>query len=135
MKKKPINMAFSRGLTLVELITVLLLLGVIYSFAVPGYFKSIERGKGKHAAFNLQSIYNAQKRYKLATGSYYLCDPCMPQIKSDLGVDLNDSYFTYRIIAGTGFTAVATRTSGECVDRTMTVTQDGSQTEKECNLW
>lgn len=135
MQKKPVKNRRFCGVTLIELLVVFFIVGIMLSFALPSYYKTAERSRAKRAAFNLQAIYNAEKRYKLAHGSYYACNPCLSQIKNELGVDLTDNYFDYTIEAGTDFRAIATRRGGLCAGKTMSVTQDGSQIAKECDLW
>ncbi|MFA7677561.1 MAG: prepilin-type N-terminal cleavage/methylation domain-containing protein, partial [Candidatus Omnitrophota bacterium] len=107
------NLGNPKAITLVELIIVLVILGIIFVFAIPSYQKSIERSRAKNAEFNLIAIYNAQKRYKLDTGGYYSCSaaPCDVQdIKENLGVEISDPYFIYAISGGaTIFTAEAKR--------------------------
>jgi len=134
-----ISLAKKPAVSLLEILLVVAIIGIVVAFAIPGYQRAIEKSRGRHAEFNLMSIYNAQKRYKLDNNQYYSCDPVCTNdlILQTLDVDIADSYFTYNIVVvGIGFTATAKRVGGEfCNGDTMTVNQDSSQPIKGCIVW
>lgn len=130
------------SVTVIEIIIVVVIIGIISSFAIPSYQNSIERSKAENAEFNLLAIYNAEKRYKLDQGSYYYCtaDPCnLTNLKNNLGVDISEPYFDYRITKPAGinsFKAEAIRKPGNlCEGKKMTVTESGSTINKGCQIW
>lgn len=125
-----------------EIIIVVVIIGIVTSFAVPSYRNSIERSKAETAEFSLLAIYNAEKRYKLDQGDYYYCssNPCsQAELKDNLGVDVSDPYFTYRIIDPAGannFQAEAIKKPGGlCENKKLTVTESGSTINKGCSIW
>ncbi|MCF7908014.1 MAG: prepilin-type N-terminal cleavage/methylation domain-containing protein [Candidatus Omnitrophica bacterium] len=130
----------NKSFSLVEIITVIIILGILAAIASPSYHRMIERSRGKHAEFNLMAVYNAQKRHRLAQKTYYQCvsAPCGSQeLEDHLGVYINDPYFNYGIVANTTtFTATATRiNSNLCLGATMNVSDSGSEPIKGCDLW
>ncbi|MCQ9204699.1 MAG: prepilin-type N-terminal cleavage/methylation domain-containing protein [Omnitrophica bacterium] len=140
MKKKAINTIKRQTFSLLEIMVVLVIMGIVLSFAVPSYQGSIERSKGKIASLTLVSIYNAQKRHKLDNmGVYYICDPCSKQsIKLNLGINIDDKFFDYTITASVtgGFNATATRhDEGLCANEQMFVTEIRGRIGQTCDFW
>ena len=123
------------GFSLLEIIIVLVVLGVILTFAIPSYDNSLKKGRNKNAEFNLIVIYNAQKRHKLDNGVYYGCgESCTSAlINENLDLDVLDPYFDYKIVSDSGeqFKAYATSRDSE---RCYMVTQSGSEISQECDL-
>lgn len=127
MKKKALHTIRRPTFSLLEIMVVLVIMGIVLSFAVPSYQGSIERSKGRVANFTLVTIYNAEKRFRLNNNiaAYYTCDPgCTNQlIKQNLDVNVGDEHFNYIIqVDGDGFRAIATRNSGACANNRLTIT-------------
>ena len=57
------------GFTLTELLTVVLIVAILTSIALPQYRKSIRRAEAMESLVNLRSLYNAARRYKAATSA------------------------------------------------------------------
>jgi len=137
----------SQSLTLIELVTVSLILAIVISLTLPRYAKSIERSKARAVSSALKLIYSAQQRYKLDNGDYFSCTAdCQPkEVYDALGITLATNYFTYTIVktgdaANPGFTATAKRKNeGPCKSQTMTIKNDRGATESEitkgCAIW
>lgn len=133
------------GFTLMELLVVLIIIGVLVVLNTYGFGKTSEKNKAKQAEANLRVIYSAQQRYFLDQGGYYACasQPCdNDNITTDLGVDINDDYFNYSIIATNSpvasFNATAARLSPSqgCDGERMTINSSGGQVEKGClGIW
>ncbi len=128
--------------TLVEIIVILVLISILYSIAVPTYEKLMEKNKAEAANFNLVSIYNAEKRYKLdmGTNQYFACGATcnMNTLNNTLSTYINDNNFTYGIVldAVEGFRAQATRVGGNlCNGNKMTITGTNSEITKGCSVW
>ena len=127
--------------SLLELTIVVIMVAIIATFAIPGYYKAIEKTRGKDAEATLIAIYNAQKRYKLDSPDqeYFDCGGSCTrvEVKDNLGIEIEDTYFDYSIRStGNRFTAEAKRKNqGPCKNKIMSVTDSGSQVIKGCRIW
>ncbi|MFA5304702.1 MAG: hypothetical protein WDL99_03470 [Candidatus Omnitrophota bacterium] len=120
----------------------IIIIAILYSITVPTYGKLMEKNKAEAANFNLISIYNAEKRYKLDNESsqYFTCGAvCDLAVLNDtLSVYINDNNFTYGVVpdATGGFKATATRVGGNlCNGKTMAVVGTNSEVIKGCQAW
>ncbi len=68
---KNINEFLSKGFTLVEVLTVTVILGVMAGLAIPTYNGIIEKQGANEAYVNLQTIYRAEKLYHAKNGTYW----------------------------------------------------------------
>ena len=60
---------------LIELLVVLIVIGVLISFAVPGYINFTQRTRDKGAQTNLMVLHAALENYRIDNGQY-LSTPC-----------------------------------------------------------
>lgn len=58
------------GITLVELAVVIVVIGVLASFGVPRFIRSVERSKAAEAFTYLAAVREAQERYSAREGTY-----------------------------------------------------------------
>jgi prepilin-type N-terminal cleavage/methylation domain-containing protein len=65
------NLCAKKSFTLMEIIIVVIILGVIASFAIPSYFKSMECSYRDDAINQLKAIYGAEQIYYARTGTYW----------------------------------------------------------------
>ena len=118
-----------RGFTLIELLIVIIVIGILATFAVPQYFKAVERAKVGKAKNALMLAVKANKLYMAEHDAY-----------SALMTDLNE-YIEMPNISGSGVVdtdwtytcadtgaATATRTGGGTAYNTETIIMnaDGS---------
>jgi prepilin-type N-terminal cleavage/methylation domain-containing protein len=59
-----------KGFTLVELAVVIVIVGVLATFGVPRFLKSVERSKATEAFAYLSAVREAQERYHAREGTY-----------------------------------------------------------------
>lgn len=135
----------NKGLTIQEILIVLALTAIIAGLGVANYKGFGEKEKSKEGEFNLELIYQAEKRYFLdhqdKPEKYYICDaPCtITKINNALDINITGSYFNYSIekdVSGNGFIATATRkNTGICANKIMTLTHNDGPVTKECERW
>lgn len=140
-----------RAFTIIEMLVVVVIIGILSALATLDFQKTIEKNRAKTAEYNLKSIYNAQKRYKLDNGSYFACSNTAGAVKeeeigkalfpnsinSDSFRNISDTLFSYDVQATEegGYTATATRSSGMCSGYVITITDAGGEPDKECPVW
>lgn len=85
------------GFSLVELTIVVIILGVLATFAVPRFMKVVERAKAAESFAYLAEIQSAQARYHAEEGEYAALIP-------DLDIEIADpNHFTAAVPVSTDF--------------------------------
>jgi len=102
-----------KGFTLIEIITVMFIIGIITAIAIPNYTSMAEQGMAQAAKNNLMVIGNAQKNYFLNQGTY--CSTCetLSSINTTLSLNISDNNYSYACIllpAPEGFQCTSLRT-------------------------
>ncbi|NIO22360.1 MAG: prepilin-type N-terminal cleavage/methylation domain-containing protein [Candidatus Aenigmarchaeota archaeon] len=104
----------STGLTLVELIIVIVIVGTLAAIAVPLYSHYTETAKVREALGMIKAIRTSQKLESVKTSKYYTATGGAAQsIFLQKGIDVGDSvHFTYETIGDANqFTVTATATA------------------------
>jgi prepilin-type N-terminal cleavage/methylation domain-containing protein len=70
MSSQRLSRTSRQGFTLVELAVVIVIIGVLASFGVPRFLKSVERSKAAEAFNYLSAVQSAQERYQSQNGVY-----------------------------------------------------------------
>jgi type IV pilus assembly protein PilE len=127
----------SKGVTFMEILVVLIIVGVLAVLYIPNMQDPIEKSRSRNAVFNLEAIYSAEKRYFLSERVYYNLSPDMESINRNLSIKVEDPNFNYSIAPfGSGYKAKAVRIDGKCKGANMTVTHDNSTVTKTgCRAW
>ena len=114
-----------RGFTLIEVITVVLILGILAAIAIPNYTEYIQRGRRAEAKTALMQIAQWQERRRTETNSYATATGQLPGM-ADVRVN-NQTIYTVTVDGGataTAYTLTATRAgvmaADPCGDFTLT---------------
>ena len=112
-----------KGFTLLELMLVVIIVGIIATFAIPGYFGVKQRAEGRQASTQLRLIHTAEKIKFLENDLFVPCIgfvACNDPING-LDLDLPDDGWTYSVsVAGSTFSATAVATNPVGCKYTMT---------------
>jgi len=119
-----------RGVTLVELMIVVLILGVLAGIALPTYSRTVERSYRQEAQDILYAVYQGERSYYLTNNAYYgpLTDTSSMSEWRTIYMDnpnLGSIPVTVAVsVVGATFTATTTRNGGRCDGRTITIDQN-----------
>ena len=118
------------GWTVVELLVAIVIIGILVSFAVPAYMRSIERSKCSQAMSNLRTIRQAELAYFVArqgyTSDWSLLGTIAGANLGPLGgpCSLDNNQWTYSLVAASDtFTAQADRLGGRNVGTVITLNE------------
>ncbi|MFH0912866.1 MAG: prepilin-type N-terminal cleavage/methylation domain-containing protein [Candidatus Omnitrophota bacterium] len=101
-----------RGMSLMELVVVIVIVGVLSAIAIPNFNRSRERALGQEARATVKLIVAAEKIYNMEAGSYYYSSD-RANINTNLKLSLAATNWTYSITnAGGSYTVYAQRIAG-----------------------
>ena len=107
-----------KGFTLVELLTVMFVVGAIAAVALPSYKRAVEKSRAAQGLATLESIAKAQMNHNVLRGTF---SPTFNNLPLELrdsdsnlvtGSEFNDNYFQFTL-SDTDSIAVAKRQNGE----------------------
>jgi len=78
-----------KGFTLLELMLVVIIVGIIATFAIPGYLGVKQRAEGRQASTQLKLIHTAEKIEFLENDLYVACNNTANCNSSVIGLDLD----------------------------------------------
>ncbi len=115
-----------KGFTLIEMLITLAILGVVSAIAIPAYNGYIKTAKMSEAHNNLAALRLAEEEYFLDNNGYFqggdwttlesASDNLWKRTKG------NDGYnFDYVVTLSSGWTAIATGTTGSVLNETVTI--------------
>lgn len=131
----------SRGVTLIELMIVIVVVAILASIAVPSYRQYVLRSHRTEAKAALMNVAAAQEKFYLQNNTY--TDELSDAPPDGLGIPdtTEHGYYTIAIAAGaddTAFSATATATGGQAQDTrcaTFTIDQAGVKTATNADCW
>ena len=103
------------GFTLIEMMIVVVIMGVIFSVALPGYREYVQRANRADATTALMRVAAAQERFYLANGTYATDAQLGTAPPNGLGISATErDYYTLALsgVDATGYTVTASAKSG-----------------------
>ena len=132
----------NRGVTLIELMVVILVVGILAAFAVPSYRQYLLRTHRAEAKSALLNLAAAQEKFYLQNNTYAEDDALADAPPAGLGLSdtTENGYYSIEITAADadGFSATATAENGQADDghcATFTIDQAGSKTATSADCW
>lgn len=90
-----------RSFTLIELIIVVVIIGILSTFAMPAFRTTQERALDREAIANLKLIQAAQRIHRMERGFYYpvplILDTNVTNINDNLKLFLNERHWDYAV--------------------------------------
>jgi len=128
-------MKSNRGITLIELLTVILIVGILAAIAIPAYTNYLQRARRADAKTALEQLRASQEMFRAEKGSYstdllqLVTSWGVPNISGDYALLLNS--FT-----ATTFTGEAQPTTArQLSDGSLFIDQDGRKWDKDGAVW
>ena len=121
------------GVTLLESIVVVVIVGILATFALPRFIKAVEKTKANEAISSLEQIKAGEIIYRGEENTYWPCaltETNVSTINSQLRLflDTRELNWDYYVTANAGtFTATAKRQSGKNKNETITIDQNGAK--------
>jgi type IV pilus assembly protein PilE len=123
------------GLTLIELLMVIVIVGVLAAIAVPMYSGYMQRARRADAKTALEQVRAAQEMWKAEKGSYAINDgngTAIAKLRTTMGAPNTtvSKYYTwgFTVKTATQFTVHATPTGGQPASEWLEINQDGTKT-------
>jgi type IV pilus assembly protein PilE len=131
-----------RGLTLIELMVVVVIVTILATIAVPGYRQYVLRTNRTEAKRTLLDVAAAQERFYLQKHTYAGPSALETAPPAGLGIPgtTQSGHYAIAIDAGdaTAFTATATAQGGQAQDTrcaSFTIDQAGAKTATSADCW
>ncbi|WP_339879629.1 type IV pilin protein [Pseudidiomarina gelatinasegens] len=117
------------GMTLIELMIVVAIIGIIAAIAYPNFTNYVKQGRRADAMGELMKLQMAQEEYRLRNASYASI--------ADLGFTSSSEFYTFSVsnIGAETYTLTATATGAQTSDTdcaTMSINQNDQKTPATC---
>lgn len=128
-------LALRKGMTLTEIMVVIIILAIFSSISFPKYERAMESAIGKEARVSLELIYAAEQVIYAQSGSYVDCDDInngFGDCNVNLNINLKPGNWLYEVVSAAGvpptFIITATRNggSGAYNNKTINLQSDGT---------
>jgi|SRR5690554_1220448 len=117
------------GMTLIELMIVVAILGIIAAIAYPNFVNYVQQGRRADAMGELMKLQITQEEYRLRNASYATID--------ELGFTSSSEFYNFSVsnIAAETYTLTATAKGAQVADTacaTMSINHNDQKTPAEC---
>jgi type IV pilus assembly protein PilE len=136
------NVKSRAGLTLIELLMVIVIVGVLAAIAVPMYSGYMQRARRADAKTALEQVRAAQEMWRAEKGSYCIDgggNTAEVRLRTTMGAPATtiSNYYTwsFTVKTATAFTAQATAIGSQATDGWLAINQDGTKTSQYANRW
>jgi general secretion pathway protein G len=119
-------MPYNKGFNFVELVIVVIIIGILVSFAIPQFGTTKERALDKEANVNLKLIQAAEKIYRMENTFYYpnIGTAVTSEINTNLKLSLPESNVNWSYVADSAGKGESTRTGAGARVWTLPVNQE-----------
>lgn len=123
-----------KGLTLIELLVAVVIVGILAAIAIPGYISYMQRARRADAKTALEQVRAAQEMWRAERGSYAIDDgsgTAEANLQNVMGAPpTRVGYYdwNFSVKTATAFTARAVPYGSQASDGTLTIDQDGVKT-------
>jgi type IV pilus assembly protein PilE len=115
-----------KGVTLIEVMVVVAIVGILAAIAIPAYDNYITRSRRSDAFTALETVRAAQEMYRAERGLYQTAIGSLPGCSATMA---GDNYtIALPAVTATTFTVRATPQARQAGDFTFTVDQNGAKT-------
>jgi type IV pilus assembly protein PilE len=133
----------TRGVTLIELVVVIAIVGLLAAIAVPSYRQYVLRANRAEAKSAMLNIAAAQEKFYVQNNTYATNAQLSTAPPGGLGIaaTTEKGYYTVSIANGadaTSFSATATATGSQAADShcvTFTINQSGAKSATSTDCW
>jgi type IV pilus assembly protein PilE len=123
------RMRCGKGLTLIELLIVIIVVGILAAIAVPMYSNYIIRARRADAKTALEQLRASQEMRRAERGSYETDIAALRTTWGGPAATVGDYNITMPVATATTYTGTATpKTSRQTPDGPLTIDQDGVKT-------
>jgi type IV pilus assembly protein PilE len=126
------NVKSRAGLTLIELLMVIVIVGVLAAIAIPMYSGYMQRARRADAKTALEQVRAAQEMWRAEKGSYCFDASAEATLRTTMGAPATavSNYYTWSFTVknATAFTARATAIGSQVSDGNLEINQDGTKT-------